>query len=54
MLFNRIMDGDITSENLIERDKELRRMLHFHKLSSTMPFKKAYRSGFKNYLKGDW
>jgi len=42
-----------TSE-LLTKDKEMRRILHFHNFASREPFIKSYRKGFKNYLQGNW
>jgi class 3 adenylate cyclase len=44
----------IETSQLLDGDKEMRRMLHFHKLSSREPFIKSYKKAFKYYLKGVW
>ena len=42
-----------TSE-LLTKDKEMKRLLHFQTYASREPFIKSYKKGFKNYLTGDW
>uniref|UniRef100_A0A7S3NWZ5 Guanylate cyclase domain-containing protein n=1 Tax=Euplotes crassus TaxID=5936 RepID=A0A7S3NWZ5_EUPCR len=54
ILYNKILNEEITTSDLLKRDKEIRRVLHFHNMNSRGPFINNYRKGFKNYLKGDW
>lgn len=54
ILFNKILNEEITTDVLLEKDKEVRRLLHFHTMSSREPFIKNYNRGFKSYLKGNW
>ena len=54
ILFTKILNEEITTTELLDKDKEVRRLLHFHKMSSWEPFKKNYNRAFKNYLKGNW
>ena len=54
MLFNKILNEEVTTTELLEKDKEVRRLLHFHKMSSREPFLKNYNKAFNNYLKGNW
>lgn len=54
VLFNKILNEEITTSDLLKKDKEIRRILHFHNMSSREPFIKNYKKGFKNYLKGNW
>lgn len=54
ILFSKILTEEINTATLLTRDKEVRRLLHFHKMSSREPFIKNYRKGFKNYLRGEW
>jgi len=48
------LNEEITTAELLKKDKEVRRLLHFHTMSSREPFIKNYKKGFKNYLKGNW
>ena len=54
LLFEKLMNGEVNTEDLITSDKEMRRMLHFHNYSSREPFIKSYKKAFHNYLKGNW
>lgn len=54
ILFSKILNEEITTSILLDKDKEVRRLLHFHKMSSREPFVKNYSRAFKNYLKGNW
>ena len=54
ILFDKLVNEDFDTCLLLERDKEVRRMLHFNKLSSTEPFNKAFDKALKHYLKGSW
>lgn len=54
ILFAKILNEEITTTQLLEKDKEVRRMLHFHNMSSREPFIKNYKKAFNNYLKGNW
>ena len=54
ILFTKILNEEITTDVLLDKDKEVRRLLHFHRMSSHQPFIKNYKKGFKYYLKGDW
>jgi hypothetical protein len=54
LLFAKLMNDEIDTLKLLEADKEMRRMLHFHNYASREPFIKSYKKGFKNYLKGNW
>ena len=54
ILYNKILNEEITTSDLLKRDKEIRRVLHFHNMTSRDPFINNYKKGFKNYLKGDW
>lgn len=54
LLFHKLMNDEIETIKLLEADKEMRRMLHFHNYASREPFIKSYKKGFKHYLKGDW
>jgi len=51
VLFDKICNDNFDTSLLLERDKEVRRMLHFNKLSSTEPFMKAYDKAIKHYHK---
>ena len=53
-LFSKILNEEIDTTLLLQKDKEVRRLLHFHNMSSREPFIKNYKKAFKNYLKGDW
>ena len=54
ILFTKILNEEITTSELLDKDKEVRRLLHFHLMSSWEPFKKNYNRALKNYLKGNW
>ncbi len=54
ILFDKIVNEDFETSLLLERDKEVRRMLHFNKLSSTEPFNKAFDKALKHYLRRNW
>ena len=54
LLFEKLMSGEVTTKDLIEQDKEMRRMLHFHNYASREPFIKSYKKAFHHYLKGNW
>jgi len=54
ILFTKILNEEITTTELLNRDKEVRRLLHFHKMSSREPFIKNYNRAFNSYLKGNW
>uniref|UniRef100_A0A7S3J422 Uncharacterized protein n=1 Tax=Euplotes harpa TaxID=151035 RepID=A0A7S3J422_9SPIT len=54
ILFSKILNEEITTSELLEKDKEVRRLIHFQKMSSWEPFKKNYNRAFRSYLKGNW
>lgn len=54
LLLEKLMGGEVTTQDLLEADKEMRRMLHFHNYTSREPFIKSYKKAFKNYLTGNW
>ena len=54
ILFTKILNEEITTSELLDKDKEVRRLLHFHRMSSWEPFLKNYNRALKNYLKGNW
>lgn len=54
VLYNKILNEEVTTTDLLEKDKEVRRILHFHKMSSREPFVKNYNKAFNSYLKGNW
>ena len=54
VLFNKILNEEITTTELLDKDKEVRRLLHFSKLASWEPFIKNYNRAFNSYLKGNW
>ena len=54
ILFSKLLNEEFDTSLLLERDKEVRRMLHFNKLASTEPFNKAYDKAIKYYTKGNW
>jgi hypothetical protein len=54
ILFSKILNEEITTAILLDKDKEVRRLLHFHRMSSREPFIKNYRKAFKHYVKGEW
>lgn len=54
ILFGKILNEEITTAVLLDKDKEVRRLLHFHRMSSRQPFIKNYNKAFRAYLKGNW
>ena len=54
ILFEKLINEEFETSLLLERDKEVRRMLHFNKLSSTEPFTLSYEKAIKSYVKGSW
>ncbi len=54
ILFDKIVNEDFETSLLLERDKEVRRLLHFNKLSSTEPFNRAFDKAIKYYVHRKW
>ena len=54
ILFEKLVNEEFETSLLLERDKEVRRMLHFNKLSSTEPFIFSFEKAMKCYIRGSW